>query len=152
MRVFFPRYLWVVLVVILISIPVVFLLVKMYVSKNSLTINNAAPTPKTINSCAYFTAVAGEITCEKARIAALVKYPGQVLDIRKTVLPYRSGIPPETKIEDRKVWLVRIKPNDSSSLPKSPQNPISKENQTIESIGAVVDRNTNKILFIQTSF
>ncbi|GEM_PF-3206212 len=105
---------------------------------------------KAANPCFGLSADPGEITCEEARTTAVEKYPGQVLNIEKTTLLYKSGKPPQIKTEDRKVLLVRIKPNDISFLPSIPQNTDSKEAQTIETIGVAIDRSTKEILFIQT--
>lgn len=107
---------------------------------------------KAANPCLGLSADQGEISCEEARTAAVTKYPGQVLNIEKTTLLYQTGKDPKSAKEDRKVLLVRIKPNDMSFLPSLPQNPGSKEIQIIETIGVAVDRSTKEILFLQTFF
>jgi hypothetical protein len=107
---------------------------------------------KAANPCFGLVADTGEITCDEARTVAVTKYPGQVLNIEKTTLSYQTGKDAKATTEDRKVWLVRIKPNDMPFLPVLPQNADSKETQTIETIGAAVDRSTKEILFLQTFF
>jgi hypothetical protein len=94
-----------------------------------------------VDPCASFSTDTGEISCKDAKEIALSKYPGSLLGIQKTSLKYSPGKPPKIQTEERKVWLIRIKPNDISSLP-SPA-------KTLDSIGVAVDRKTKTILFFQ---
>lgn len=153
MRTFFPRYKWVVLGVVLILLSTLIALIKIgFIPTNNLPTKNLAPTSKTVDLCKPFPTDKGEISCEEAKTIALKKYPGQVLDIQKTTLPYQPGKLPEIETEQRKAWLINIKPNDLSSLPSTPKGPNSKDFQTIEAIKVAVDRNTKAILFFEPFF
>lgn len=102
--------------------------------------------------CSGFQEVGGEISCGDARAIAVKKYPGQVLNIEKTILPYQFGTPPKLQIEDKKVWLVNIKPDNPLLIPTPPKKPGSEEMEIIETIGVAVDQGAKEILFFQSFF
>lgn len=153
MRSILPRYKWIFFTVVffIIVIPIAGFLL----SKNNLgkPINNVTPTQKPVDPCAQFQFPTDpkEINCEEAKTIAVNKYPGQVLNIEKTTFTYQVERRQNGKREDRKVWIVYIKPYDISLLPSIP-NPDSKKIQTATSIGVAVDRDTKEILFLKTSF
>jgi hypothetical protein len=119
--------------------------------KNTKTASILTQTPKIIDLCAPFPTGKGEISCEEAKEIALSKYPGLPLAIDKTIIPYRSGKLPKIQTEERKIWLINIKPNDISLIPV-PSSKSKEKGQTLEAIGVAVDRGTREILFFESFF
>lgn len=155
MLTFFPRYKWAFFsIVLLLSIILIVLAVMAFAPVNDLPTKNITltPTPKIVDLCAPFTTDTGEISCEEAKVIVLTKYPGQLLSVDKTTLPYQPGKLAAAQTEQRKVWLIGVKPNDISSLPSVPKGPNSKELQIIETIKVAVDRSTKNILFFEPFF
>ena len=107
--------------------------------------------------CAEFSKIEGEISCQEAKEVALESYPGEVIDINKETTSYQYGKPPEIKIEQRDVWIVKIHLEKSAFLSSikrvSPPSVEGEESQyqfSTEEIGVVVDRYQKEILFLQS--
>ncbi len=146
MRSFFSRYKGVIFGVVIVSLLILAVLTKIGFNSTK-NFPTPTPTPKPIDLCAPFTTNPGEISCEEAKNIILTKYPGQIINISKNTIEY--NVNKSQKTEQRKVWLVKIKPNNPSLIPAPLINPTNKEVKAIDAIEIALDINTGDILSIQ---
>jgi hypothetical protein len=142
-------------VVVLVLLFVLVVLVKISSTPTgNLSKKSAIPTPTAITAglCASFATDKGEISCAEAMKIALKKYPGQLVSIDKTIRHYESGNPPKTQTKEAKVWIINLKPDDQSIFPPVPKNTANVKFQTTDTIGVVVSRATQEILFYEPVF
>jgi len=136
---------------VLILIIILIVLTKIAITPvKNLSTKNSSPIPKTVaDLCVSLSTDKGEISCAEAKGIALNKYPGQISTIDKVTLPYQLGKPPKIQTEQRKVWLVNIKPNDLSLIPVPPRDTNNKDVKVVETVVVVVDRSSKEILFLE---
>ena len=100
-------------ILVLFAIPFILYKIGPVPTKN-LPVKNSTPSLTSVDLCAKFPKVQGEISCEEAKAIALAKYPGKIanIDLKKESISTQSATP---------VWLLTVILKDPIPIPLPPQ-------------------------------
>ena len=105
-------------------------------------VKNSTPSLTSVDLCAKFPKVQGEISCEEAKAIALAKYPGKIanIDLKKESISTQSATP---------VWLLTVILKDPIPIPLPPQKngPLLLSKEKAGTIEVAIDKFQGEFLF-----